>query len=565
MPTAQSEVKARVIDRGADGYYHPSTVEQVRDLVLHARDVGATLRVRGSGHSVDASIRADGHPIDLLLDRMRAVTITPEIDGEHAVVKVEGGCNLGLDPHDPSGTSSWDNSLSVQLHRAGWALSALGGISHQTVSGFLMTGSAGGSTKHSFGNSVLRLQLVDSEGRIHEVSRDDAGEKRRLFEAAGVSLGLLGIITTVWLRAIRAYNLVGREVTTPLADCPIDLFGEGTSSRPSLAEFLNETSYSRILWWPQPGFDRIQIWSAEPEDIRADLRSKPFEILSQLQSVSGALLQTVVGNLRDLSQVPARLEALQWLYHLERGLAGDAPMEELRATQAPSSTKERQALRRGCARGLTRIVAGALKLAFQSGMARRLGARLEREMPPRIHSLMNLFIEDGTKEFRDAWHHALPMDNQLDTQLWPTSFAELWLPMQTAPAVMQRLREIHLQKDAASRYRFTKAFPLEIYAGPRSSFWLSPGYDRESLRINPVWMDQWPGDPVRDLYQTYYDALKEFDFRPHWGKYLPRPTEEWRAYYRRQLPMLEKFLALRSEMDPRRVFANEHWRNHLGF
>jgi hypothetical protein len=564
MPTAQSEVSARVIERGADGYYHPSTVGQVRALVLYARDCGATLRVRGSGHSVEASIRADGHPIDVLLDRMRAVTITPEIDGEHAVVQVEGGCNLGLDPYDPSGTSNWNNSLSVQLHRAGWALNALGGISHQTVSGFLMTGSAGGSTKYSFGNSILRLQLVDGTGRIHEVGRDDAGENRRLFEAAGVSLGLLGVITKVWLRAIRAYNIVGREVTTPIAVCPIDLFGEGTASRPSLAEFLDETPYSRVLWWPQPQFDRVQIWSATPEDIRADFRPKPFEILNQLQTVSGAFLQTVVGNLRDLSQVPAQLESLGWLYQLERGLAGDAPMEELRATPASSSTRERRALRRGCARGFTRIVGRALKLAFQSAMARRLGVRLERGMPQRIHSLMTLFVEDGTKEFRDHWHDALPMDNQMDMRLWPTSFAELWVPLQTAPAVMQRLREMHQQKDAASRYSFTKAFPLEIYAGPRSSFWLSPGYERECLRINPVWMDQWPGDPVRDLYQSYYDALKEFDFRPHWGKYLPHPGEEWRAYYRRQLPKLDKFLALRREMDPGRIFANEYWRSHLG-
>jgi len=534
------------------------------------------LRVRGSGHSVPASIRSDrpsaGGPdtpgMDVVLDRMRAVVITPEPDGEHAIVQVDGGCNIGLDPRDPSGTSTWENSLNEQLHRAGWALRAMGGISHQTVAGFLMTGSAGGSTQHSLADTVVGLQFVDGHGEIHHVCRSDTGEKLRLFHAAGVSMGLLGVVTKVWLRVVPAYTLVGREVTTPLADCSIDVFGERRDGRPGLVEFVRHAPFSRILWWPQPAFDRIQLWSAEP-DGRSDFQRTPFEILSQRQTLSASLLQTVVGNLPDLSQVPQQLKNLCWFSHLERALAGVHTIDALRPAVEQSSTPGLSKLRikrwrEAGARSLCRLAETISQRAFENGVVHKAGVAMKTRMPRRIHRVMKIYVPDGTKDFKDHWHGILPMDDQLDDRLWPTSFAELWFPMEAAAAVLRRLRDIHRDKSASERYQLSRAFPVEIYASPRSPFWLSPGYERESLRINFIWLDQWPGDPVGDLYQSYYEALKEFGFRPHWGKYLPAPSNTWRAYYRRHCPQLQEFLEIRRRLDPRHLFVNEYWRNHLG-
>jgi hypothetical protein len=591
-----------MIERGRDGCYHPGSVEDVRALILEARTRSVNLRVRGSGHSVPASIRSDrpsaGGPdapgMDVMLDRMRAVVITPEHDGAHAIVQVGAGCNIGLDPQDPSGTSTWENSLNVQLHRAGWALRAMGGISHQTVAGFLMTGSAGGSTQHSLADTVLGLQFVDGDGEIHDVCSSDTGEKLRLFHAAGVSMGLLGVVTKVWLRVIPAYTLVGREVTTPLADCSIDVFGERRDERPGLVEFVRNAPFSRILWWPQPAFDRIQLWSAEPEVRQSDFQRTPFEILSQRQTLSASFLQTIVGNLPDLSRVPQQLENLCWFSHLERALAGVHTIGELRpvvgrALSGPPGEPDRvrptiddfftgseathdvtplkariKRWRQSSARSCRRLAEKISQRAFKNTVVHKAGIGIKRRMPRRIHRLMKIYVPDGTKEFRDHWHGILPMDDQLDDRLWPTSFAELWFPMEAASAVLKRLRDLHRDKSASERYQLSGAFPVEIYASPRSPFWLSPGYEQESLRINLIWLDQWPGDPVGDLYQSYYEALKEFGFRPHWGKYLPPPSNEWRAYYRRHCPQLQEFLDIRRRLDPRDLFVNEYWRNHLG-
>jgi hypothetical protein len=554
-----------VIAPGGDGYYHPGCLEDVGTLIRHARAHRMTLRVRGSGHSVAASIHAAGDPahgLDVMLDRMRAVVIEPEPDGEHAIVQVEGGCNLGLDPYDPSGTSTWDNSLNVQLHRAGWALDALGGISHQTIAGFLMTGSAGGSIAHSLAATVLRLQFVDGRGDVHEVGAGDPREQRCLFEAAGVSLGLLGVITKVWLRAIRAYTLAGQEITTPVAQSPVDVFGDGSDGRPTLVDFLETEPYSRILWWPQPQFDRIQLWSAAPAGREQRTRA-PFEILTAREELSGSLLQTLVGNLGDLAQVPRQLTSLEWFSQLEAALAGHRIVDRLRPAWAGASS-DAPPWRRACASGVRRVAERAVRVASSSRFVNRTGHRLARRMPQRIHRLMQLYVPDGTKTFQDDWHSALPMDDHMDVRLWPTSFAELWLPLEAAPAVLGRLRELHQGENEAERYGRSRAFPVEIYAGPASPFWLSPGYGRVSLRVNPIWLDQWPGEPVGDGFQRYYDALSEFGFRPHWGKFLPGPDDTWRAYYRRHCPRLGDFLELRRALDPDQVFVNEYWREHLG-
>jgi FAD/FMN-containing dehydrogenase len=541
-----------------DGFYHPASAAEVRRLILDARRCSLNVRVRGSGHSVAASVRADRAcpcsparaGIDVMLDRMRTVDITPEDDGEHASVSVGAGCNIGLDPYDPSGTSTWENSLAARLHDAGWALDVTGGISHQTVAGFLMTGSAGGSIEHSFANAVVRLQFVDGTGEVHEVCRADGGERRRVFDAVGVSMGLLGIITKVWLRVRRTYSVAGRETTTPLANCAIDLFGDRRDRRPRIDEFLRTTPFSRILWWPQPGFDRVQVWSAEPQPIEPGVDAMPFEILGPAETLSGSLLQTIVGNLSDLSRVPQQLESLRWFSHLEAALA--------RGEAAPGGRRRTRAKR------ARRIAEAVVHRAFARRLVNAAGAAAARRMPRCIRHLMKLYIQDGTKEFRDLWHRILPMDDNLDVQLWPASFAELWFPMDAAADVLNALRDIHRGTDLAERYRLSRAFPVEIYAGARSSFWLSPGYERESLRVNPVWLDQWMGDPVGDLYQSYFDALRPFGFRPHWGKRLPPASSEWRAYYRRHCPKLEDFLELQRRLDPQHIFLNAYWKAHLG-
>jgi len=170
-------------------FYHPANEDEIRQLILHARDRGLKVRVRGAGHSVDPAIytdhfkegEGDNNGINILLDRIKEV----KIDKQKKQVTVQAGCHLGRDPSDPAQNSNLQNSLLYQIDRAGLAFPDLGGIIHQTIGGFLSTGSSGGSLNDSFSEQLVALKLIDGNGEIHEVSREkDSGR----FFAAGVSI-----------------------------------------------------------------------------------------------------------------------------------------------------------------------------------------------------------------------------------------------------------------------------------------------------------------------------------------------------------------------------------------
>jgi hypothetical protein len=65
----------------------------------------------------------------------------------------------------------------------------------------------------------------------------------------------------------------------------------------------------------------------------------------------------------------------------------------------------------------------------------------------------------------------------------------------------------------------------------------------------------------------FWEALKPFQFRPHWGKYLPFASDNpraWLDYISAQYPRWSDFMRLREQMDPRQVFVSDYWRSQLG-
>ena len=143
---------------GDDGFYHPASEDELVALVRMANQEGRLIRVRGAAHSVSHSIYADpfgelpnrvnwqappsGTNVDVMLDRYRGWRVKDE---SRKLVEAEAGIHLGADPSDPTQTATLETSLLHQLWESkGWSLSNLGGITHQTVSGFTATGSSGG-------------------------------------------------------------------------------------------------------------------------------------------------------------------------------------------------------------------------------------------------------------------------------------------------------------------------------------------------------------------------------------------------------------------------------------
>jgi hypothetical protein len=247
-----------VVPQGME-FHHPSSEAELVALVNRARREGVQLRVRGSLHSVGRAIWSDpgDRNINVQLDRYNRIL---HFDDVRKQVTVETGIHLGVDPRDTG--SSRDNSLLYALERRGWALPDLGGITHQTVGGFLSTGSAGGTVRYDVGESVRVIRIVAGDGNVYELRpnpADPQDELRNPFYAAGVSMGLLGILSTVTFQCIDRYDIIGRQITRSFAESPVDLFGKREGG---LQRWMTTTEYNRILVFPQTGIERVQFWSA---------------------------------------------------------------------------------------------------------------------------------------------------------------------------------------------------------------------------------------------------------------------------------------------------------------
>src|SRR5204863_7613064 len=123
----------------------------------------------------------------------------------------------------------------------------------------------------------------------------------------------------------------------------------------------------------------------------------------------------------------------------------------------------------------------------------------------------------GPQLFSDCWYTGLPMDNQMSDKLMPVWFTELWIDISQSQKVMTDLLNFY---NASTEN--TGAFSCEIYPAKSNAFWLSPSYLQDVIRIDVFWFANNTGDPTT-FYQKFWDLLEPYQFRPHWGKYLPDP------------------------------------------
>jgi D-arabinono-1,4-lactone oxidase len=511
--------------RGSDGFFHPTSEEELALLVRAARRAGVKLRVRGAAHSVAAAIytedRVAGRPrarhFDVMLDRYIGVTF----DDARMRVTVQAGCHLGHDPRDPTLSSTWENSLIAQLEQRGWALPDLGGVTHQTVSGFLMTGSCGGTVMHAFEDAVVGWRIVDGTGAVHVFERDTDDPR---FYAIGCSLGLLGIVSLVTLQCIPRYDIVGREDITAEGETAYQLFDDGEVG---LEGFLRRTEYARLMWWPQEGVRRVVTWQA---------RRMGEHDYHDLSGPRGALRRKPYSALGDGIRSPTVSRYANLAAQAAGGLLYD---------------------------GLAQTARRFEPVARASHPVRRAGEAVRRKFAARVlPSVLRRFAPTSPipQRFWDSWCHGLPMDNQMSEESLPTEFTEIWVPLDRTGEVMRALRE-HYDREA---YDATGSFICEVYAARRTRTWMHPAYERDSLRIDLFWFARNHGDPTRGWFVQFWRLLQTFGYRLHWGKYLPVDPDLGSTHLRRNTPRWDDFLELRKTMDPDDIFLTRYWQTALG-
>lgn len=555
MPSDQSRWRVRRFDEAH--FEHPTSEAELIALIQRARASNAQLRVRGSAHSVAAAVYTDsfdpdtgptyaGAPvINVMLDQFRGMVFS-ESGGTHYVT-VEAGRNLGSDPYGPGDTHGHGEGLVHELAARGLALPALGGISHQTISGFMSTGSAGASVQHAFHSAIESIRVIDGLGTPRDIAATDPE-----FAHAGLSLGLMGVISTVTLRLEPEYILRGWTSVQQVGDCEIDLFGDGDLVRPSLRQFFEDTPYSRLLYWPQKGVERVEIWAATRDVKTAGWTPKPYRQLENAPFLTQRFVRFLYTRvLPRIDLVPGdatAAEAEAWLRGTIASAFADMGMS------APSlSGPILDSIIDGLADALADADDGVDSV--KEVLVREL-IRLVVSLSERSHGAYE------RKAFTDTWYDGLPHDNQMDDQLMPILFTEMWVPLHRAPEVMRALRDFW----AAGGLGATGTFATEIYPAPASPFTLSAAHGGPRLRIDPFVFWQKDAKPELDYFKPYWELLKGFDARFHWGKSLSEPGSSTGAAYRRAecgATAWDAWKALRDVRDPDRIFVSHYWRAHL--
>lgn len=552
------------ISKGADGFYHPTTEEQIIALVEQARAQKLKIRCRGAAHSVAWAIYTDakgirngvseqdppkGDNLNVMLDQYNHLTWIDEANG---IVEVEAGIHLGYDPEDPTHTSTLENSLLYQAFKKGWALSDLGGITHQTVGGFLSTGSAGGSLTYDLGENLIAFRVIDGAGNARWVEKDTDPD---LFNALAVSFGLLGIITKVRFKLTKNFYIYGQQITTPTeaAKCPIDLFGPGNAVKPSMQQFLEQTPYTRILWWPQKGVERVVIWEAVRGQAIPVFDPLPYyefadtKFLTQVEQMFGAILFTLLGNLNPFRVWGKLQRDYAQFFHNVSELWGRKVGKLLGAIGAALVT------------AVIYVIGFLLVLIF--GIFRFL---LLWIYPLVVDVLQPLTKQGKALLFMDYMWRSLPMDNAADDILLGTEFTEIWIPIEYTEKVMNLMKVQFAAKGTdASGY-----YSTELYAGYKSDFWMSPSYGGNMFRVDPFWYINNAGIPdgKDGFFGKFWELFRanNIPFRLHWGKFLPNYDHKaWADFLRSQYPRWDDFMALRAERDPDGIFFTDYWRLHL--
>lgn len=164
---------------------YPRTETEIVQIIQAAAQRNIKVRVIGALHS-QAPIPATSG-ICVVLDKYKNV-----LNIKDSLVTVQAGIKI------------WELNQILAKHNL--ALPTLGGIDRQTVSGAISTGTHGGSLYHkSLSSYVESLRIIRADGSILEVDSSDY-----LFNAVGISMGLLGVTSTITFKCVPAFSLQSR-------------------------------------------------------------------------------------------------------------------------------------------------------------------------------------------------------------------------------------------------------------------------------------------------------------------------------------------------------------------
>ena len=166
--------------------HRPTSEHELAGIVKQAAGTDRRVKVVGSGHSFTDIACTDGHLVELT--RYNRVL---SIDPEARTATVQAGIRL--------------EDLNLALDLRGLAMPNLGDIAYQTVAGATSTSTHGtGRLLTGLAGQIAAMRLILADGSAVDCSPKEEPE---LFHSARVGLGALGLVSTVTLNVVPAFNL----------------------------------------------------------------------------------------------------------------------------------------------------------------------------------------------------------------------------------------------------------------------------------------------------------------------------------------------------------------------
>jgi FAD-linked oxidoreductase len=179
-------------------FARPTDEDQIAAAVVAAADRGRVVRCVGAGHSFTGTAATDG--VLMSLDGHVGIS---DVDESSRRVVVRAGTRL--------------RDVNIALRELGLALPNLGDIDRQSIAGAIATATHGtGIGYQGIAAAVSGFRLVTADGSV--IDCDENAEPGSLphdvWRFGRVSLGALGVMSTVTLQCVPAFNLHAVEKTT---------------------------------------------------------------------------------------------------------------------------------------------------------------------------------------------------------------------------------------------------------------------------------------------------------------------------------------------------------------
>ena len=224
----------------------PQTESELQQVVQSAQLSGRRVKAVGSGHSFTAIAVSEEVLVDLSdYDEIVA------IDKINQTVTVQSGIQL--------------SKLNQALYENSLAMQNLGDIAYQTIAGAISTSTHGTGAKFTgIANQVVALRIVLADSSIVECS---AYVNAQLFSCARVGLGALGLISTVTLKVVSAFNLAVIEEPMRVDDV-----------LQNLDLHVDSNDHFEFFWVPHTG------WALTKRNNRNSLPVEPMSKMSHWYS-----------------------------------------------------------------------------------------------------------------------------------------------------------------------------------------------------------------------------------------------------------------------------------------